>query len=61
MLEPRQEEVGKVIFKSILEVDEMFFIMKGTIDVGYELDRAPKYCLRLKQRNVIGAYNCTFN
>lgn len=39
----------------------MFFIMNGSIDIGYEVDRLPKYCVRLKKRNVIGAYNCTFN
>ena len=35
--------------------------MSGSIDVGFEFDRDPKYCIRLKKRNVIGAYNCTFN
>lgn len=39
----------------------MFFIMKGTVDVGFEISRTAKYVLRLPSRNVIGAFNCTFN
>jgi len=35
--------------------------MKGTVDVGFEISRSAKYVLRLPKRNVIGAFNCTFN
>ena len=39
----------------------MFFIMDGTIDIGFEISRDTKYVLRLPKRNVIGAFNCTFD
>ena len=35
--------------------------MDGKIDVGYEINRKTKFCLRLGKGSVIGAYNCTFN
>lgn len=35
--------------------------MNGSIDIGYEINREVRYCIRLGQKNVIGAYNCTFN
>ena len=35
--------------------------MRGHVDVGYEINRGTKYCLRVTTGSVIGAYNCTFN
>lgn len=35
--------------------------MDGTVDIGFEVSRHAKYVLRLPKRNVIGAFNCTFN
>jgi hypothetical protein len=61
LLEPRTEEQGTIIYVTIQEVEEMFFIMKGSVDVGFEESRTSKYVLRLAKRNVIGAFNCTFN
>ena len=61
LLEPRTEEKGTIIYLTIQEVEEMFIIMNGTVDVGFEESRTTKYVLRLPNRNVIGAYNCTFN
>ena len=61
LLEPRQEEKETIIYLSIEDVDEMFFIMNGTVDIGFEVSRDTKYVLRLPKRNVIGAFNCTFN
>ena len=61
LLEPRSEDNGTMIYLTIQEVEEMFFIMNGTIDIGFEESRTTKYVLRLPKRNVIGAFNCTFN
>lgn len=47
MLEPRTEQKGTIIYKSIEVVDEMFFIMNGSVDVGFEISRNAKYCIRL--------------
>jgi hypothetical protein len=61
LLEPRSEDKETMIYFTIQDVEEMFFIMNGSIDVGFEESRTTKYVLRLTKRNVIGAYNCTFN
>ena len=43
------------------EVEEIFFILHGSIEIGFEISRQPKYVLRLTQGGVIGIYNVTFN
>ena len=35
--------------------------MKGTVVVGYEVNKMKKYSLRIKNKIVIGAYGSTFN
>lgn len=35
--------------------------MKGAVDVGFEIDREPKYVVRLSRGNAIGAMECTFD
>jgi len=60
ILEPRAEKSGAAIYNALQTTDEMYFIMKGAVDVGFELNKKIKYCLRLKKGNVIGAFNCTF-
>lgn len=61
LLEPRQLDKGSIIYLSVEEVHELFFIMSGCVDIGFEISRKAIYILRLPKRNVIGAYNCTFN
>ena len=46
-LEPRTEPAGKILYMTIEEVQEIFFIVKGSIEVGFELSRTPKYVVRL--------------
>lgn len=60
-LEPRKEPAFSVIFQTIEEVQEIFFIMKGSIEIGFEVSRKPKYVLRLTRGGVIGIFNVTFN
>ena len=60
-LEPRCEQPGTVLFKTIEEVDEIFFIEKGSVDIGFEINRETRFIIRLKQGGVIGIYNLTFN
>ena len=60
-LEPRMEPASKVLFKTIEEVEEIFFIVKGSIEIGFEINRMPKYVVRLQKGGVIGIYNITFN
>jgi hypothetical protein len=61
MLEPRTEPRDTIIYRSIEVVDEMFFIMKGNIDIGFEISRNARYCIRLDKMNVIGVWNITFD
>ena len=50
-----------MIYRTIEEVEEVFFIEKGAIDIGFEVNRDVKYVLRLREGGVVGAYNMTFN
>ena len=38
----------------------MFFITKGSVDIGYEISRETNYVLRVRDGKEIGAYECTF-
>jgi CRP-like cAMP-binding protein len=46
-LEPRRLEAGKIIYKTLEEVDEIYFIEKGAVDIGFEINREPNYVIRL--------------
>jgi hypothetical protein len=59
-LEPRYEPAGTQIFDTLMEVRSIYFIVKGTVDVGFEINRIPKYVVRLTQGGTFGIYNVTF-
>ena len=61
LLEPRHVCQDTVLFQSIEEVEEIFFIVKGHIDIGFEINRQPKYVLRLGPGGVVGIFNITYN
>ena len=61
ILEPRFEIQGEIIQRPAQEISEIYFIMEGSVDVGYEISRQTKYVLQLRLGNDIGAYNVTFN
>ena len=61
MLEPRYESSMTQLFRTIEEVQEIFFIVKGSIEVGFEINREPKYVVRLGPGGVIGIFNITYN
>jgi CRP-like cAMP-binding protein len=60
-LEPRHENPGRIIFRTVEEVNEIFFIESGSVDIGFEINRDSKYVLRLFKGGCIGAYNVTFS
>ena len=60
-LEPRYEPAGTIIFQELEEVNEILFIDRGVVDVGYEINKERKFCIRHSHHVVIGAYNVTFN
>ena len=60
-IEPRYEKKGKIIYDELDELNEVIFIYKGTVFIGFEINKKKKYCLRYKNGCVIGAFGCTFN
>lgn len=60
-LEPRTEPTGTVIYRTLEEVEEIYFIEKGSVDIGFEINRITKFIFRLHKGGVVGAYNMTFN
>jgi hypothetical protein len=61
MLLPRKELCGSYIFHTLEEVNEIFFIEKGHVNIGFEINRGARYIIRLGKGGVMGGYNCTFN
>lgn len=47
LLEPKTEPKGEIIYKMVQDINEIKFIMKGSIEVGFEIDREAKYVIRL--------------
>lgn len=60
-LEPRFEAKKTIIFDELDDVQEIIFVMKGSVVVGYEINRVKKFSLVLKDRAIIGAHDTTFN
>ena len=60
-LEPRHEKRGDILYEELEEIQEIFFVQTGTIDIGYEINRQKKYVLRYTDSVSIGSYNCCFN
>ena len=60
-LEPRIEEPNSIMYEELNEINEVIFLCKGTIKIGYEFNGVRKFPLVYKNANVIGAYNCSFN
>ena len=55
------ELTGTIIFDVNEEVNEIFFISSGEIDIGFMLDKRPRYIIRLTKEEVVGAQQCTFD
>ena len=60
-LEPRFEPAGSILFEELDEINEIFYVSKGQVDIGYELNKAKKFVIRYTDKTVIGGYNCTFS
>lgn len=59
MLEPRFEPKYTIIFNELESAEEIIFVNKGSIAVGYEINGTKKYALCLKDNIIIGAYETT--
>ena len=60
-LEPRFENPKTIIFEELDDVEEIIFVHKGSVVVGYEINKVKKYNLVLKDKAIIGAHDVTFN
>jgi hypothetical protein len=60
-LEPRRIKPNTIIYRTVEEVDEIFFIDKGSVDIGFEISRETKYVIRLEKGGVVGIYNVTYD
>ena len=60
-MEPFFEHKHKYIHRELADVGEVFFLQKGLIDIGFELNKKDRPVLRVKKGAIIGGYNCTFN
>jgi len=49
------------LFEENDEVVEMLFYLEGEVDIGFVMDRKINWCLRMKDKIMIAAYNCTFS
>jgi hypothetical protein len=60
-LEPRFEKKSTVLKDELDEADEVLFVVKGSVVIGYEVNKVKKYCIRQKNNSVVGAFMVTFN
>ena len=60
-LEPRQEERGTILLDELDEFQEVLFVMKGQIFIGYECNKIKKYCIKLSYGCNVGAFGITLN
>lgn len=59
-LEPFREQAKTVLTSEIEEFQEISFVTKGTVVVGFEFNKKPVYCFKQNHDCSIGAYDCTF-
>lgn len=60
-LEPRWHPKKCIIVDELDEFGEIEFVIKGSVVIGYEINRVKKYCIQYEDACVIGAYGITFN
>lgn len=60
-LEVRQFLPGEEILGTLDSVDEMYFVQRGTYDIGFEFNNIRKYRLRFGPRTIIGGFGLAFN
>ena len=60
-LEPLSINKHEIIVDELDEITELIFVSKGTVVVGYEVNKQKKYCVRYDNYCVIGSYGITFD
>lgn len=46
-LKPRREEKGSIYLQKDEDINEILFILKGIVIVGFEFKNKQRYCIRL--------------
>jgi len=60
-LECRYEPRNSILMDGMTEAQEVIFVTKGSVDLGYRYGDKIDYILRYTDSVIIGAYSCTFN
>ena len=60
-LEPRFEPKYTILMDELDESNEVIFICRGAVVIGYEINKVKKYCIKVKNHCIIGAFGATFN
>ena len=60
-LEPRFEQKHTIIVGELEEFNELIFVSRGTVVIGYEINKKKIYCIKYSNKCVIGAFEVTFN
>lgn len=58
-LNPRFELAETILFEELDEVNELIFISKGTVDVGYTINGSTHYALRFVDKVMVAVYEST--
>jgi hypothetical protein len=60
-LEPFREKGYTVLKEELDEFNEIMYVNKGKVVIGYEVNKEKRYCIQYTDKVVIGAYGITFN
>ena len=60
-LEPFQEQKKTMMIDEFDEFTLIHFVHQGSMLIGFEINKETKYCLKYKDKCIIGAYGITFN
>ena len=59
-LEPYRNFKKTVLFDELGEFTEVLFIGKGTVLVGYEINKETRYCIKYENYCVLGPYEILY-
>ena len=60
-LNPRHEAAGTILFDEFESCNEVFFIHKGEVGLGFTVNMQTYFALSYKDKAVLGGYNATFS
>lgn len=60
-MEPLMLQQGEILYQELQSVEEIIFMQRGQVDVGFCINRKPKMVLRVNKGTIFGAYHCSFN